>query len=105
LEIASDVYRSMMTYLTNGYSEDWTIPPFLSLCVFFFYLSGSYFISNFSPNYFSPLLFTYIFSPSSLPFPSSPPLLLPSLGDISHFLLPPPLPLPFPFNLPLHQHK
>ncbi|HHJ8458147.1 TPA: penicillin-binding protein PBP1A [Streptococcus pyogenes] len=42
LEIASDVYRSMMTYLTNGYSEDWTMPNGLYRSGGFLYLSGTY---------------------------------------------------------------
>ena len=42
LEIASDVYRSMMTYLTNGYSDDWTMPSGLYRSGGFLYLSGTY---------------------------------------------------------------
>ncbi|TYK78406.1 penicillin-binding protein, partial [Streptococcus pyogenes] len=42
LEITSDVYRSMMTYSTNGYSEDWTMPNGLYRSGGFLYLSGTY---------------------------------------------------------------
>ena len=46
LEIAADVYRNMMTYLTNGYSEDWTMPSGLYRSGGFLYLSGTYTSNN-----------------------------------------------------------
>lgn len=46
LEIAADVYRNMMTYLTNGYSEDWTMPSGLYRSGGFLYLSGTYASNN-----------------------------------------------------------
>ncbi|MGT2935751.1 penicillin-binding protein PBP1A [Streptococcus castoreus] len=42
LEIAAAVYRNMMTYLTNGYSEDWTMPSGLYRSGGFLYLSGTH---------------------------------------------------------------
>ncbi|EHI69290.1 penicillin-binding protein, 1A family [Streptococcus ictaluri 707-05] len=42
LQIATDVYRHMMTYLTDGYSEDWTMPSGLYRSGGFLYLSGTY---------------------------------------------------------------
>ncbi|MGT2743997.1 penicillin-binding protein PBP1A [Streptococcus phocae subsp. phocae] len=42
LEIAAKVYRSMMLSLTNGYSEDWTMPSGLYRNGGLLYLSGTY---------------------------------------------------------------
>ncbi|HEL0016056.1 TPA: penicillin-binding protein [Streptococcus equi subsp. zooepidemicus] len=42
LEIASHVYRNMISYLTGGYSEDWTMPSGLYRSGGFLYLSGTY---------------------------------------------------------------
>ncbi len=45
LDIATDVYREMMTYLTGGYNEDWTMPDGL-------YRSGNYlYLSNATQSY------------------------------------------------------
>ncbi|MFS1663398.1 penicillin-binding protein PBP1A [Streptococcus sp. zg-JUN1979] len=41
LNVAADVYRSMMTYLTNGYSSDFTMPTGLYRSGGYLYLTGT----------------------------------------------------------------
>ncbi|MGT2934059.1 penicillin-binding protein PBP1A [Streptococcus catagoni] len=46
LQVASKVYRNMMTYLTDGYSEDWTMPSGLYRSGGMLYLSGGTYTTN-----------------------------------------------------------
>ncbi|MGT2844623.1 penicillin-binding protein PBP1A [Streptococcus hongkongensis] len=42
LKVATSVYRNMMSYVTDGYSEDWLMPTGLYRSGGFLYLSGTY---------------------------------------------------------------
>lgn len=46
LTVASEVYQSMMSYLTEGYSEDWTMPSGLYRSGGMLYLSGGTYTTN-----------------------------------------------------------
>lgn len=46
LKVATSVYRNMMAYVTEGYSEDWLMPTGLYRSGGFLYLSGTYTTNN-----------------------------------------------------------
>lgn len=48
LLVASKVYKNMMTYLTNGYSEDWIMPSGLYRSGGMLYLSGGTYTSGYT---------------------------------------------------------
>ncbi|EHJ56111.1 penicillin-binding protein, 1A family [Streptococcus urinalis 2285-97] len=60
LNVAASVYKNMMSYLTEGYSSDWTMPSGLYRSGGYLYLNGSY-----SSNTYSSRVYSNTYSSSS----------------------------------------
>lgn len=64
LDVAAEVYRSMMSYLTGGYSEDWQAPSGVYRSGGYLYLSGTTTNGYYSSSVYNNLYNTYSTSSS-----------------------------------------